>query len=135
MADITITAANVTIDSQPVYEDVVAGAAITAGQACYIDSSGLAQLSDANGAAALRTVRGIAMNSAGTGQPVRLAKGTSIINIGATVVAGTIYVSSATAGGIAPAADITTGWYTTIIGVATTTGKIALSIFPSGAVT
>lgn len=134
MADVSITAANVTIDTAyaSTVEDCTAGAAITAGQAVYLDSSSLLQLSDANGAAALRTVRGIALHSASANQPLRIAKGNTVLNIGGTVAVGTIYVSSATAGGIAPSTDLASGYYTTIIGVGITAAKLQLSIFPSG---
>lgn len=50
------------------------------------------------------------------------------LTIGGTVVVGTVYVVSATAGGIAPSADLATGWYTTILGVATTAAKLSMGL-------
>jgi len=39
---------------------------------------------------------------------------------------GEVYVVSATAGGIAPVGDLTTGNYVTVLGVATTTSNLQL---------
>jgi hypothetical protein len=44
---------------------------------------------------------------------------------------GIIYCVSATAGGIAPSADLTTGDYVTILGVGATTNRLAVDIFVS----
>lgn len=71
MADITVTATKVA----PVFADqarirtYVAGATITAGQAVYRNSSGDADLADANGSGTLQ-FRGIALNGGGTGQAI-----------------------------------------------------------------
>lgn len=53
-------------------------------------------------------------------------------NPGGTVVIGTVYVVDLTAGGIAPTADMLTGDFQTIIGVATTTSNINIDINVSG---
>lgn len=133
---ISITAGNVSIDTAYPYQvnkDYNAGATITAGQCVYLDTSNLWQLSDANGAAALRTVGGIALNNASSGQPLAVAKSGSVVNIGGTLTAGLIYVLGGTAAGdIEPASALTTGWYTSVLGVALTTGKLGLQIYNSG---
>jgi hypothetical protein len=137
MSAVTITPANVTIDTAYTVNTEIgtAGAAITAGACVYKDSSGLYQLSDANGAAALRVVDGIALNGAAASQPLTIAKEKSVVNIGGTLVAGGVYVAGATAAGdINPVADLTTGWYTTVVGVALTTGKLRLICYSSGVV-
>lgn len=138
MSAVSITPGSVTIDTaypSTVERGYNAGASITAGQCVYLDSSSEWQLSDANGAAALRTVDGIALHAAADGQPLAVAKPPTVLNIGGTLVAGTIYVSGATAAGdINPAADLTTGWYTTIVGVALTTAKLRMVIYASGVV-
>ena len=131
MADLSITAAScLTIDGT--YDVGIAGASITAGQPLYIDTanSNVLKLADANLSALGATVAGIALHAAGTGQPIRYQK-TGTITIGGTMTAGKIYCLSATAGGIAPSADITTGWYTSIIGVATSTTVLTLQIYNS----
>ena len=135
MADITVTAANVSVDTaypSSLEKGYNAGATITAGQAVYLDSSNEWQLSDANGAAALRTVAGVALHASLDGQPLVVALPPTVLNIGATVAVGTIYVSSGTAGGIGPSTDLVTGWYTTIVGVALTAAKLRLICYASG---
>lgn len=131
MADISITAANVVrVSGEQV--SGVAGATITAGQPVYLDSTTSTYLlSDAN-ASGKDAVSGIALNGAAAGQPLVVAKSGSVLTIGATVVVGTIYVLSATAGGICPASDLATGHKTTVLGVATTAARLQLNIFASG---
>ncbi len=122
MADVAITAANVALSGagQSVDRTRNAGATITAGQLMYVDSSGLWQLAKANGAAALRQVTGIALNNASSGQPMA-ALLSGVYTVGGTVTVGGVYVlSGANAGGLAPVADLVTGWYTNIVGVGTT---------------
>jgi hypothetical protein len=53
------------------------------------------------------------------------------INLGATLTVGQIYVLSATAGGIAPVADLATGHYPSILGVATTASNLLMGILVS----
>jgi hypothetical protein len=125
MADLTVTAASV-LWTSGTKEVGIAGAAITAGQALYIDTanSNVLKLAQADGTALEATVAGVALHAAGTGQPVSYATTGSIINIGATT-AKVHYVVSATAGGVAPIADIaTTGHYISRIGYATTAGGV-----------
>lgn len=134
MADLTITAANVAKGTNATIAYGTAGAAITAGQTLYIDTanSNVLKLGDANASALTATIAGVALHAAASGQPITYQTAGSI-TIGATVAVGTPYVASATAGGIAPAADLATGWRTTVLGVATTTAAIELSINNSGA--
>lgn len=131
MSDLSITAANVVPAANAILIDGIAGATIAAGQLCYKDSTNQYQLSDANGAAALRTVDGIAVNSASSGQPIKLQTGGDL-NPGATVVVGKPYVLSATAGGIAPVTDLATGHYVSTIGIGTTASNISVKIHNSG---
>ena len=127
MADITITAANVKAASGGVFADGTAGASITQGQPIYFDSTtNTLKLSDANGTGA-KTCIGVALNAAESGQPIRYQK-SGPITIGGTLVAGTVYAVSATAGGIAPLADITTGDDVIILGVAKSTSVLQLDI-------
>ena len=131
-ADISITAANVVPATGYRFEDGTAGATITAGQLLYKDSgdSNKFKLVD-NDASATASVYGIALNGAASGQPIRVqTDGT--ITIGGTVAVGTIYVSSSNAGGIAPSTDLASGDYTSVVGIALTTGTISMSIFNGG---
>lgn len=129
MADLSITAANVVKYSNATTRTGTAGAAITAGDVLYLDTTmKLAQADTATKAAAV----GIALNDAASGQPVvYLVSGG--INPGATVAIGTVYVvSDNAAGAIAPVADLASEDYVTILGVGTTTSRIEVNINVSG---
>ncbi|WP_297842915.1 hypothetical protein [uncultured Roseibium sp.] len=133
MADLTITAANVVKGVGAKTEAGTAGATITAGQAVYRDSAdGKYKLSDADSAtAAVRGVRGIALNGASDGQPLTILK-EGLLTIGATLTAGTMYYLSDEPGGICPVADLATGDYPTAIGIATSTSVLDVKINESG---
>lgn len=133
MADVAQTAANV----KPVSDAILdtsgnAGETVTAGKPVYLETDGKWYMSDANGTAAKKDLKGIALNGASLDQPLAVQKG-GVINIGGTVVVGTIYVVSATPGGVAPSTDLVSGMDTIIIGVAITTTNIKLNVFDSGA--
>ena len=123
--DVSITASAVVPSANAVKRIVTAGATITAGQLVYLDTAdvdaagiGKAKLSVCNGASALRVIDGIAASSASAGQDVSIVTYDPALVIAASgLTANQILISSATAGGIAPSADLTTGWYLTVIGV------------------
>jgi len=118
-ADLSITASAVVPSNNAVVRYATAGATIAAGQLIYLDAAdldvngfGKAKLSDANGATALRVVEGIAVNSASSGQRIAYVSHDPALVIAASgLTTNGILISSATPGGIAPAADLTTGWY------------------------
>lgn len=133
MADISITAANVAARGGSKSKNGIAGVAITAGQLVYLEqASGSYKLADSNsGTAEARSPDGIALNGAAAGQPVRvLTEGP--ITIGATLTAGVAYYASATAGGICPVADLTTGIYPTIVGIAKSASVLDVKFHESG---
>jgi len=133
MADITITAANVAfVSGQKIHG--TAGATVTAGMPVYIDSSDSSELKgcDADAEASAACV-GIALHAASDGQPLTYAAPGSVVNMGATLTVGEIYVCSTTVGGVAPEADIiTTGDYVTVLGVATTAANLKFTPIVSG---
>lgn len=133
MADLVITAANVVAGSTSTVENGTLGATVTAGQAMYLDSADSRwKLADSNSAtAAVRVPAGIALNGGATGQPVRVLR-EGAITIGATMTAGVVYYASDTPGGICPVADIGSGEYATIIGIATSTTVLEVDIHASG---
>ena len=133
MADISITAANVipSVNAETVRKN--AAETITAGQVVYLNTSGLVAKADANLSAAAATVYGIAANGGGSGQLITVVKKDPALVIGATVAIGDILILSATAGGIAPAADLATGHYCTVLGVAISTTAINLAPVAAGA--
>lgn len=132
MADVSVTAANVAKGTDTAIEYGYLGATVTAGQTVYLDSSdGLYKLADSNASASTATVKGIALNGGSSGQPVAVAVG-GHLNPGFTVGVGTPYFQSATAGGICPAADLTTGMRTTYIGTGKTASSLELKPHNSG---
>lgn len=134
MTDLTITATSVVKSTGSKTKTGIAGAAITAGQVVYVDTgdSNKIKVVDSDSATALaREVAGIALNGASSGQPVTY-QWDGRITVGATVAVGTIYVASDTAGGIMPAADLETGDYTSILGIAVSTTELDLQIHNGG---
>lgn len=125
-ADLSITATNVVPSANAWIQEATSGTALTSGQLVYldttdVDSKGLPKLklSDCNsGTAAARVVDGIVIGSVGSGVPVKYVIYDPALQIAASgLTVNNILISSATAGGIAPSADLTTGWYLTVIGV------------------
>ena len=136
MADIVITATSVVAGSGAKKVNGIAGVAVTAGQVVYEDSAtNTLKLADNDSAtAAVRSPVGIALHAAAANQPLTyIAKGP--VTIGATLVAGGVYSLSSTAGGICPVADIATGDYNTVLGVATSTTVLDVQIHEAGVVT
>lgn len=130
MTDISITAANVAAGSDAVVERGTAGATVTAGQVVYKDpADSKFKLADSDSAtAAARNPYGIALNGASAGQPLAVQR-SGDITIGGTLTAGTAYyVSSGTAGGIAPLADIASGDDPILLGLAKSATVLQLRI-------
>ena len=136
MADVTVTAANVELVSGTTSSGV-SGETITAGEAVWVDTgdSNKIKLADADLSAAAATVSGVAIQGSTTGNLVVYALTGAVIDIGGTVVKGGVYVLSATAGGVAPEADLASGMYTSILGTASSTTNITLDIRNSGITT
>ena len=109
--DLSITSTSVTPGANAVIRYDTAGAAITAGKVVYKSSTdGKLYLADCDSAtSAVRDAVGIALVTGAIGTKIAYVTEDDDLTIGATVANGTIYVLSATAGGIAPAADLTTG--------------------------
>lgn len=131
MADLTITASAVVAGSNATRDIGTAGEMITAGKAVFLNAAtNRWMLSDNNGTGT-REVKGIALNGASANQPLSVLKDGDI-TIGSTLVAGTDYWLSATAGGICPRADLATGMDTVQIGVAKSASVLAVNIQDPG---
>lgn len=132
MADLSITTANVGVSSNAITSIVQVGETVTAGQAGYKKSlDGLYYKADANASSATAAALGVFLSGASTnGYALFCTAGNYLA--GATLTVGETYVVSATAGGIAPIADVTTGWYVTILGVASSSSILQLNVFRSG---
>lgn len=132
MADISQTAANVAAGSSTTRVQLVqAGEAITQGQPVYLASDGKYYQTDANDTAVKAQAKGVAVSPASTDGYFLMAVD-GLINLGATLAVGQVYVVSATKGAIAPYGDLTTNDYVTILGVATTTALLDINILISG---
>ena len=133
MADISITAANVLAGTNSTRKHGTSGATITAGHVVYLeDSSNTWKLADNNSAtAAVRTAQGIALNGAASGQPITVLTGGDI-TIGGTLTAGVAYYLSDTPGGICPVADIGSGEYSCLLGMAISTSVLSVGIKYTG---
>ncbi len=121
MADISITAASVVPGSDAYKEVGTSGETITAGRPVYKSSTtGKWMLADSNSATAeARQATHVALTGSSLNQPIVVGKGD--ITIGATLTAGLAYYLSDTPGGICPVADIGSGEYVCLIGMAKST--------------
>lgn len=133
MSDLSVTAASVVQGAGANVDRASnAGEAITAGQPVYKATSGKWMKADNNSATVLaRVPTGIALNGAALDQPLAVLK-SGPVTIGATLTAGVAYYLSGTAGGICPVADLTTGMYPCILGIATSTTVLDVDIQSSG---
>lgn len=106
MADISVTAASVglTAAHDAKLKEIVAGAAITAGQVVYRNASSKADLADAS-AAGTAGARGIALRTVGAGAPVTICTEGELygFDLSAQAYDAPIYLSD-TAGALADAA-------------------------------
>lgn len=132
MTDLVITAANVIGDGST-QKAGTAGESIAQGKAVYKSSStNKWMLADSNSATAeARVATGIALNAASLNQPIDVQTG-GLITLGATMTAGVAYYLSDTPGGICPVADVGSGEYAEIIGIATSTTVMRLLFAASG---
>ena len=127
MTDLVVTAANCVPGTDARLEQGFAGETITAGMPVYKASTGLWMKADSNSATALaRQATGIAMCGSSANQPIVVQRSGSL-TLGATMTAGVAYYLSDTAGGICAYADVGSGEYVDLIGVATSTTVLQLS--------
>jgi len=124
MTDLSITATSVNWVSGNREIRGIAGATITPGQAVYLDTTtNTYKLTDGDTDTESQCA-GIALDNAVSGRPFLIAPPGAFIQIGATPTAGTIYVCSLTAGGIAPWADLGTGDYVMVLFVGVASGVV-----------
>ena len=133
MTDLAITAANVVAGAGAKVRQGTAGATVSAGQTLYRDPVDFKhKLADCDAATApVRSCAGIALHGASNGQPLDILW-EGPITIGATLVPGTTYYLSPTPGGIAPLADLSSGDYPTIIGIAISESVLSVKLHASG---
>lgn len=133
MADLTITVADVADGTGASFIRGEAGELLTAGVPVYRNASdGLFYNTDADSTEAAAACVGIAITSAAAGQPVTVQTGGNL-DLGATLTVGTIYVVSDTVSKIKPTADLASGDYVTILGVADAADNLVMGLLASGA--
>jgi hypothetical protein len=124
MANLSITASSVGVNSQAVPTEVVQyGATVTQGQPLY-PQSGKYYPTDANDTALKAKATRIALTPGSTDEYGVVATPGADVDLGATLVVGETYVVSRTAGSICPIADLTTGDYVTHLGVASAANNL-----------
>jgi len=131
MADITVTAANVKATSNSTAVRVQYGEAIDQGEPVYLKAADSKYWLCDNVAAASAAIVGVALTP-NIADGYGFVQTTGSIDLGATLAIGTTYVVSATAGGIAPEADIGTGEFVSILGVASSTALLRMDISNTG---
>lgn len=129
MADISITAASVLAGTGAAVREGTFGATITAGKVVALDATtGKMILADNNSAtAAVRQADGIALNGGSDGQPGHMQT-SGPITVGGTLTPGVAYYLSDTPGGICPVADVGSGEYAVLLGIATSASVLELDI-------
>lgn len=132
MPAITVTPANVVAGPDADYFQGIAGATITAGMAVYEDRQDhKLRGADADGGAQAANVKGIALNGASDGQPLRVQTNGTLA-IGGTTIVGEQYALDSTAGGILPVGELAQNAFVTIIGVGASNNRLRLSIEATG---
>ena len=127
MTALSVTAANVITTATTLNNSYLSGAAITAGQAVYLDTATSTwKLADADATAPLAVVGGVAMNSApAAGQPISVLTSGNY-NPGATVTKGVFYCAGTTAGSIVPYSDLASTNYLSVFAIATSSSNLLL---------
>lgn len=135
MADLSITAASFVPGANAKYRQGVAGETVTQGQPLYVKSSdNRLYKADADASAEASLVVGIASNAGSAGQVIDYVYEDDDLTVGATMTMANVYVTSGTAGGIAPFADFANGDYLTVLLVPKSTTKAVLKLVAAGAV-
>lgn len=128
MTDLVITATAVIPGSNVDLETKTAAAAIAAGEIVYLDANGKYNLADTDSATAIvRKPRGMALNGGAAGQPIQIAK-SGDVTMNAVLTKGVAVYLSGTPGKICPVADVASGDYTAIIGMALSTTVLRIDI-------
>jgi hypothetical protein len=139
MANLAITAANVGLISGPESGDQVAGEAFIAGALVYLNPSDSRWYkAKASGTAVQAGSAGIGMalgTADAAGARVSIARPGAIVSVGGGA-AGTVYVVSATAGSLAPVADMVSTNKVTVAALGIGGNQLALAYaYNAGAVT
>ncbi|RWC47960.1 MAG: hypothetical protein EOS55_13930 [Mesorhizobium sp.] len=133
MTDLSITAASVVSGANAVSDGGAAGETIIAGQQVYRSgATNKIMKADSNSATVeARRAIGTALNGGALDQPIKFQKGGDLV-IGATLTPGVAYFLSDTPGGICPVADVGSGEYVCMVGIAKSATVLTLDYqFPN----
>ncbi len=132
MADLSVTAGNVTPGPNARIETGVAGEALTPLQPVYKATDGKWYKADNNGATDLvRAAKAVTLGTAAANQPITVQK-SGRVNCGSILTKNIPYFLSDTAGGICPLADVGTGEYGCIIGIGLSATEMLLILAYTG---
>ena len=130
MADISYTAADVTLNAGGVKARGTAAEVITAGEPVYKDGAPYNKLRPCiNTSAAATLCAGIALNAAAANQPIFYAT-EGEVDYGGGLSAGEVYYVSSTAGGVEP--SLASSDFVTLVGAAKTASVMSLKIVALG---
>jgi hypothetical protein len=133
MADLSRTAANVKPMSAGPVSMGKSGGALSQADPAYFDTSGKLLRCQSDGTAAEANCRAMILTPAtAADQDVVYMLAGGDIDVGATLAVGETYSVSRTAGAIAPIGDLLSSDYSTILGTATATNKLAFRPIVSG---
>ena len=128
MSDFSVTAASVVRTANTAISEGIAGGTLTAGQALYVDTSDSSKLKGCDADASATSVcAGIALHGASSGQPIKYATNGNL-TFNAAFAAGDCVCVSTTVGGLAPYADLASGDFVTVVGIATSTTNLKIQI-------
>lgn len=114
-------------------QKIVAGEALVAGTPIYKKAADKkAYKADANATVDTANCIGVTTNNAAAGQTVSYLPNGNDITVSAVMTVGVVYAVSAAAGKICPVADLVSGCWVTILGVAKTTSLLPLRINATG---
>ena len=137
MADVSVTAASVAFSTQAVIRrEYTFGETVTVGQVVYLNSSNQWMKTDSNAGTSgnlLTDLRGIAVAAGNLNQPAAVCTSDPGFTVGGTIVNGTSYYTSNTAGAISNTVP-TTGDYPTFLGLAKSTTVLNLNPIATGVV-
>lgn len=126
MADVTITPANIEkVTTGASTSEVTLDAATTTAGGEVLRSTSTGYVKADNSSLTSATISGIALGKGSESGPVDIFNSTGkVVDIGATLVEGTVYVVSSTAGNIHPYADLLTGERAYIVGIGNPDGQL-----------
>lgn len=131
MADVSFTAANVTVTTSAIVDEGTAGATVTAGQVLYNSTANGRLILALNDTAAHANAVGHALHGAASGQPLKFIR-SGALTLGGGLTKGKSYFVSPNAGAISDSTGVASTRYRTFLGIATSTTVLLCQKLVSG---